>query len=116
MDHAPKLSLGLVPANKHIEKLSHAENIWQCAGFFRARSSLPTTKTDRMETLKEMIRAFGMNPEQILTKEALSMPNRTVIIAGNEPSEGQVDTLLKALKQKLKEELLEKPVTTYKTV
>ena len=74
------------------------------------------TKTGRMETLKEMIRAFGMNPEQILTKEAMSMPNRTVIVAGNEPSEGQMDTLLKALRQKLKEELLEKPIAASKTV
>lgn len=60
----------------------------------------PKTRTGRMETLKEMIRAFGMNPEQILTKEAMSMPNRTVIVAGNEPSESQMDTLLKALRHK----------------
>jgi hypothetical protein len=69
-----------------------------------------------METLKEMIRAFGMNPEQILMKEAMSMSNRTVITAGNEPSEGQMETLLKALRQKLKEELLEKPIATSKAV
>jgi len=69
-----------------------------------------------METLKEMIRAFGMNPEQILMKEAMSMSNRTVITAGNEPSEGQMETLLKALRQKLKEELLEKPIAASKTV
>jgi hypothetical protein len=66
--------------------------------------------------LREMIWAFGMNPEQILTKEAISMPNRTVIMVGNEPSEGQMDTLLKALRQKLKEELFEKPIVTSKTV
>lgn len=69
-----------------------------------------------METLKEMIRAFGMNPEQILMKEAMSMPNRTVITAGNEPSEGQMETRLKALRQKLKEKLLEKPIAASKTV
>jgi hypothetical protein len=74
------------------------------------------TKPSRMETLKEMIRAFGMNPEQILIKEAMSMPNRTVIMSGNEPSEGQIDTLLKALRQKLRKEVLEKPVATSKTV
>lgn len=37
-------------------------------------------------------------PEEILTKEALSMPNRTVVMAGRETDEGQMDTLLKALK------------------
>lgn len=69
-----------------------------------------------METLKEMIRAFGMNPEQILMKEAMSMSNRTVITASNEPSEGQMETLLKAPRQKLTEELLEKPIAASKTV
>jgi hypothetical protein len=68
-----------------------------------------------METLKEMIRAFDMNPEQILTNEAMPMPKRTVIMAGNEPSEGQMDTLLRALRQKLKEELLEEPIAASKT-
>jgi hypothetical protein len=76
----------------------------------------PKTKPSRIETLKEMVRAFGLNPEEILTKEALLMPNRTVITAGKETSEGQVDTLLQALKQRLKEDLLEKPIATYKTV
>jgi len=39
-----------------------------------------------------------------------------MIIAGNESCEAQMDTLLKALKQKLEEELLEKPIATSKTV
>lgn len=76
----------------------------------------PKTKPSRIETLKEMVRAFGLNPEEILTKEALSMPNRTVITAGKETSEGQMETLLQALKHKLKEDLLEKPMATCKTV
>jgi hypothetical protein len=44
------------------------------------------------------------------------MPNRTVIKSGKETSEGQIGTLLQALKQKLKEDLLEKPIATCKTV
>jgi hypothetical protein len=68
-----------------------------------------------MEMLKEMIRSLGLNPEQILTKEAMSMPNRTVVM-GSAPYEGQMDTLLKALRQKLKEELFEKPIAESKTV
>jgi len=55
-------------------------------------------------------------PEEILTKEALSMPNRTVVVAGRETDEGQMDTLLKALKQKLKEGLLGKPVEASRTI
>jgi len=52
--------------------------------------------------------------EEILTKEALSMPHRTVITAGRD--EGQIETLLKALKQKLKQELAETPMIAPKTV
>lgn len=55
-------------------------------------------------------------PEEILTKEALSMPNRTVVVAGRETDEGQMNTLLKALKQKLKEGLLGKPAETSRTI
>ncbi|MGC8940008.1 MAG: hypothetical protein ACP5KU_05895, partial [Candidatus Bathyarchaeia archaeon] len=74
----------------------------------------PKTKPNRIEMLKEMIRALGLNPEEILTKEALAIPHRTVIAAGRD--ETQMETLLKALKQKLKEELTEIPVLTHKTV
>jgi integrase len=76
----------------------------------------PKTKPSRIETLKEMVRAFGLNPEEALTREALSMPNRTVITEFKTTCENQLDTLLKALRQKLKEQLLEKPITTCKTV
>ncbi|MBT0159505.1 hypothetical protein G4O51_05925 [Candidatus Bathyarchaeota archaeon A05DMB-2] len=57
--------------------------------------------------MKEIVRALGLNPEEILTKKALAMPHRIVITAGAKPSHDQdhVDTLLKALKQKLKQEI-----------
>lgn len=74
----------------------------------------PKTKPSRMEMLKEMVRALGLNPEEILTKEALAMPHRTVIKAGRD--EDQIDTLLKALKQALKQELIETPVPAPRTV
>lgn len=74
----------------------------------------PKTKPSRMEMLKEMVRALGLNPEEILTKEALAMPHRTVIKAGRD--EDQIVTLLKALKQTLKQELIETPVPAPRTV
>jgi hypothetical protein len=49
-----------------------------------------------------------------LTKEALAMPHRTVIAAASD--ESQIDTLMKALKQKLKQELAETPIPAPKTV
>jgi hypothetical protein len=58
--------------------------------------------------------ALGLNPEEILTKEALSMPHRTVVTADRH--ESQMETLLKALKHKLKKELAETPIPAPKTV
>jgi hypothetical protein len=43
------------------------------------------------------------------------MPNRTVIVA-DKTDEAQLDTLLRALKQKLKQELAETPTVACKTV
>jgi hypothetical protein len=60
------------------------------------------------------VRSFGLNPEEILTKEALSKPHRTVIEAGIETR--QIDVLLKALKQELKEELISDTRDVRKTV
>lgn len=65
------------------------------------------TKPSRIQILKEITRALGLNPEEILAKEALAKPHRTIITAGMKTNRDQdhVDTLLKALKQKLKQEI-----------
>jgi len=81
----------------------------------------PKTKPSRIEILKEMVRALGLNPEEILTKEALTMPHRTVITAGMEADhdrdQNQISMLVNALKQKLKQEITaEMPNATLKTV
>jgi len=79
----------------------------------------PKTGPSRMEILKEMVRALGLNPEEILTKEALAKPHRTLIAEGVEPNCGQkhIDTLMRTLKQKLKEEVAaEMPNIILKTV
>ena len=39
----------------------------------------PKTRVSKIEALKEIIRAWGMNPDQILTKKALAEPHRTFI-------------------------------------
>jgi hypothetical protein len=64
--------------------------------------------------LKEMVRALGLNPKEILTKEALSAPHRTVTTGGK--NENQIETLLQAMKQKLKQELIETPILAPGTV
>jgi len=39
----------------------------------------PMTRVSKVEALKEMVRAMGMNPEQVLNREALTEPAATFI-------------------------------------
>jgi hypothetical protein len=43
-------------------------NIYASAGL----SIRPKTKTNKIELIKEYVRALGVNPEEVLTREALS--------------------------------------------
>lgn len=84
--------------------------IYAASGLSRAQKTAP----NRIQILKEIVRSFGLNPDEILTREALEKPHRTVI--GTNVETGHVDTLLKALKHKLKEELTAETPTQLKTV
>ena len=55
----------------------------------------PRTKLSKIEQLKLMIEAWGMNPNEVLTKEAISKPNRTV----SDTEHSQIEILNKTLKQ-----------------
>ena len=61
----------------------------------------PKTHLSKIESLKEIIRAWGMNPEQILTKQALTMPEATIIT-----EENQITELSRALKEMMRKEIL----------
>ena len=64
------------------------------------------TRTSKMDALKEIIRAWRLNPEEILTKEASANPNATVI--GQERYEdNQIRQLSIALKQQMLKEIRE---------
>ena len=39
----------------------------------------PKTRLNKLEALKEMIRAWGLNPDQVMSREALAQSNTTVI-------------------------------------
>ena len=58
------------------------------------------TAPNRIQIIKEIVRSFGLNPEEILTREAIAKPHRTVV-----DGDSQVNTLMSVLKQKLKQEL-----------
>jgi integrase len=64
----------------------------------------PKTKMSKIDALKEIIRAWGLNPEEILTKDALTQPHRTVIDR-SQIEENQIHQLTIALKQQMLREL-----------
>jgi hypothetical protein len=61
------------------------------------------TQANRIEQLKEIIRAFGENPEQILTKDALSRGNITE--TQEQATNHQLSILVEQLKQVIKKEV-----------
>jgi len=66
----------------------------------------PKTQQSKIDALKEIIRAWGMNPDEILTRQALTMPQRTILSTIHEQE--QLKTLSSALKEMMKNELLTK--------
>jgi hypothetical protein len=66
----------------------------------------PKTRVSKIDALKEIIRAWGLNPEETLTKEALTRPN-TTMITREELEEHQLRQLTVALKQGLLKEIRE---------
>jgi hypothetical protein len=85
-----------------VEKL---RNIYTSAGL----SIRSKTKTSKIELIKEYVRALGVNPESVLTREALSEPAR-IYVTSQDMEDHQLKVLSKALREALKRELLsEKP-------
>jgi len=62
-----------------------------------------------VEQLKTIIEAWGMDPNKILSREALAMPHRTII----DPQRRQVEILNQALKQAIIMELRENAKAVY---
>jgi hypothetical protein len=81
-----------------IEKL---RNIYSSAGL----SVRSKTKTSKIDLIKEYIRALGVNPVAVLTREAITRPARTHI-APQDQEDYQLKVLSQALKETLRRELL----------
>jgi hypothetical protein len=64
----------------------------------------PKTRVSKIDALKEIIRAWGLNPEEILTRDALTKPHAT-IISHEQLEEHQLHQLSIALKQQLIKEM-----------
>ena len=67
----------------------------------------PKTRVSKIDALKEIIRAWGLNPEEILTRDALTRPNRTVI-DNSQLENQQLAQLTTALRQQMLKEMCEK--------
>jgi len=76
-------------------------NIYAASGL----SIRPKTKMSRIEMLKEICRAWGLEPDSILTKEALSMPHR-IFVSDIDREREQIQALSGSLKEMLRKDLL----------
>ena len=77
----------------------------------------PKPETNKMAIVREFLKSMGLNPEEILSKEAQKMPHRTVITHNDLSEQDQVNLMLRALMQKIKQEIItETQATNQKTV
>ena len=65
----------------------------------------PKTKASRLEILKQMVSAWGMDPDKVLVREAFAEPHR-VFVSPQDREEDQVKVLCGALKEMMRKELL----------
>jgi integrase len=61
----------------------------------------PKTKLSKVEQLKIFIESLGLNPNEVLSKDALVTPHRTVV----DPEQRKIDVLNQALKEAIIKEL-----------
>lgn len=81
-------------------QIEHLRNIYATSGL----SIRPRTELNKIETIKALAITFGLDPNVILSKEALQKPHRT-IIDGTQQETDPAKILSKAIKEALIEEL-----------
>jgi hypothetical protein len=85
--------------------LEFLRNVYRTAGLCIRQK----TKASRLDLLKEMVRGFGLDPEKVLVKEALSEAHRR-IMSGEQATEEEARRLWTVLRAKMLAELKsEKP-------
>jgi hypothetical protein len=67
----------------------------------------PKTESNKMSIVRDFLKSMGLKPEEVLSKEAQAMPNRTIVASPHTLSEQeQIDVMLKALMQKVKQDII----------
>ena len=61
----------------------------------------PKTRLSKLDQLKFFVESLGFNPNEVLSKDALAMPHRTVI----DPEQRKIDVLNQTLKDAIIKEL-----------
>lgn len=67
----------------------------------------PKTAVSKIETLKEIMRSMGLNPEELLVKKAQAEPHRIIAAVGEQRENEELTILRYALKDALKKEIME---------
>jgi hypothetical protein len=88
-----------MPKPKAKKGIKFLRNIYAASGL----SIRPKTRINKVKALKEIIRAWGLNPEKILTREALTEPHRTVIDFKYREN-NQLEILSKTLRELIRQE------------
>ena len=61
----------------------------------------PKMKVSKIDRLKMFVESLGLNPDEVLTRDTLAMPHRTVV----DPEARKIDVLNEALKHAILKEL-----------
>ena len=80
--------------------IEYLRGIYMASGL----SIKPKTRVNKLDALKEIIRAWGLTPEEVLTRDAMREPNRTVIDR-SEIENHQLNQLTSELKQQMLKEI-----------
>jgi len=77
--------------------VEYLRNLYASSGL----SIRPKTKISKVEQLKMFAESLGLNPNQVLSRDALAMPHRTIV----DPEQRKIEVLNQALKEAILKEL-----------
>ena len=80
--------------------IEHLRNLYASSGL----SIRPKTAQSQLDQLKTLVRSLGFNPDEVLSKDALAMPHRTIVDGEQKKMEILNQALEKAIIMELKQQ------------